>query len=137
MNQDKNIFQEDSKFKHPFSTPTGYFDHLEEEILQKLEKQKVKRILFPTILKVGIAASFLILIGIYFLMDIDKTNKVPFHTLTYEEINVYMDQIEFEPEDIISVASLDDLNKFDKQLEEEFTNTDTELLDDSDLFEEI
>jgi hypothetical protein len=100
--------QLNDKTTHGFKTPEGYFESLDERILQQLHKEEPKVITLSLWKKVafvsGIAASLAILLTVF-----NTTEDVTFESLETASIENYIYEEHMNTYDIASFVNEDDL----------------------------
>lgn len=118
------------KIPAPFTVPDGYFEKLNQEILDKtVEKQKVRSFSFDSGILIKVAASVLILVAsVYLILDFNNDD-----TLTAESLLA-----DVQPEEIINYLSENDISEFEilNEIDSDFTLDSAYTLDDLDLDDE-
>lgn len=134
MKNKHNINFEKDKIKSVLNTPEGYFDSLEKGILENTIGHSQKKKLNPWFMRVAVAASVVLFMGLYLVLIKNKEQKISLANVSTIEI-LEQEELEITQDDFLSLVSLEELNDLQEEIRENSTNTDNEEIEDYENYE--
>lgn len=143
MKNKRPISIDDQKISHPYTVPDGYFDRLEDDVLSKTINAGQKSKKFPlkvTWVKYLAAASVVLFFGLYIVFKSTKsTDTLKLSSVDESEMLEYAEGITLSSEDIMEVASIEDIEWIENNFnsEEDENETEEEIFEDIDYSEDL